>query len=434
MRTCDVIAKKRDGGKLTSKELEFVVQGFIEEEITDYQMSAFLMACYIRGLDIDETGNLTKVMASSGEQVDLSAISGIKVDKHSTGGIGDKTTLVVGPLVAAAGVPVAKMSGRGLGYTGGTIDKLESIPEFNPYLKENEFIRQVSKIGIAIVGATENINPADKKIYALRDVTATVSSIPLIASSIMSKKIAGGADAIVLDVKVGSGAFMKKPDDARELAKLMVNIGEKAGRKTVAVITNMNEPLGFTVGNALEVKEAIDTLKGKGPKDLTELCLTIGSHMLVLGEAETSVKSAREKLEEVICSGKALKKFAQFVEAQGGSPEVIDNYDILPRAKIVSDYIASGDGYISSIDAEVVGKAALELGAGRATKDDKIDSSVGIVLKHKVGDHVEAGDVLVEIHANDMVLLDRADTIIDNAISISKEKLEKKAMVMEVIG
>jgi len=434
MRACDVIAKKRDGGKLTSKELEFVVRGFIEEEITDYQMSAFLMACYIRGLDIDETGNLTKIMASSGEQVDLSAISGTKVDKHSTGGIGDKTTLVVAPLVAAAGVPVAKMSGRGLGYTGGTIDKLESIPGFNPYLEMREFIRQVSEIGIAIVGATENINPADKKIYALRDVTATVSSIPLIASSIMSKKIAGGADAIVLDVKVGSGAFMKNFDEANELARLMADIGQVAGRKTVALITNMDEPLGFAVGNALEVKEAMDTLKGKGPKDLTELCLTIGSHMLVLGEAGTSVESAREKLEEVISSGKALKKFAQFVEAQGGNPEVIDNYDILPRAKMISDYIASDDGYISSIDAEAVGKAVLELGAGRATKDDKIDSSVGIVLKHKVGDHVEAGDVLVEIHANDMVLLDRADTIIDNAISISKEKPEKKELVLGEVG
>ncbi|MDO8886876.1 pyrimidine-nucleoside phosphorylase, partial [Candidatus Oleimmundimicrobium sp.] len=425
--------KKRDGEKLTSKELGFMVQGFVEGEITDYQMSAFLMACYIRGLDVDETSNLTKTMVFSGKQVDLSTIAGIKVDKHSTGGVGDKTTLIVAPLVAAAGVPVAKMSGRGLGHTGGTIDKLESIPGFNPYLEENEFIRQVSEIGIAVVGATENVNPADKKIYALRDVTATVSSIPLIASSIMSKKIAGGADAIVLDVKVGSGAFMKNFDEANELAKLMVNIGQIAGRKTIALITNMDEPLGHAVGNALEVKEAINTLKGQGPKDLTELCLALGSQMLVLGEIEKDVKSAKEKLKNVLFSGKSLDKFAQFIEAQGGDSGVIDNYDILPKAKIVSDYLAPTGGYISSINAEAVGKAAFELGAGRVTKDDKIDSSVGIILKHKVGDHVEASDVLIEIHANDLKLLDRADTIIDNAIEIKDKKPARKELVLEEV-
>ncbi len=433
MRVYDVIAKKRDGEKLTSKELDFIVQEFVKGKVADYQMSAFLMACYTRGLDVDETSNLTKTMVSSGKQVDLSAIPGIKVDKHSTGGVGDKTTLVVTPLVAAAGVPVAKISGRGLGHTGGTIDKLESIPGFSPYLTMSEFIEQVSKIGIAIIGASKSVNPADKKIYALRDVTATVSSIPLIASSIMSKKIAGGADAIVLDVKVGSGAFMKNLGDARKLAKLMVDVGEKAERKTVAVITNMDEPLGFAVGNSLEIKEAMDTLKGNGPKDLTELCLNLGSRMLVLGGLEKEIGLARKKLEGILSSGKALDKFVQLIEAQGGDSGIIDDYDVLTKAKIISDYTAPNGGYISSIDAEAVGRAALELGAGRAAKDDKIDSSVGIILKRKVGNYIEAGDVLAEIHSNDMDLLDRADTIIDNAISISKEKPEKKELILEEI-
>ena len=433
MRVYDVIAKKRDGEKLTSKELDFIVQEFVKGKVADYQMSAFLMACYTRGLDVDETSNLTKTMVSSGKQVDLSAIPGIKVDKHSTGGVGDKTTLVVTPLVAAAGVPVAKISGRGLGHTGGTIDKLESIPGFSPYLTMSEFIEQVSKIGSAIIGASKSVNPADKKIYALRDVTATVSSIPLIASSIMSKKIAGGADAIVLDVKVGSGAFMKNLGDARKLAKLMVDVGEKAERKTVAVITNMDEPLGFAVGNSLEIKEAMDTLKGNGPKDLTELCLNLGSRMLVLGGLEKEIGLARKKLEGILSSGKALDKFVQLIEAQGGDSGIIDDYDVLTKAKIISDYTAPNGGYISSIDAEAVGRAALELGAGRAAKDDKIDSSVGIILKRKVGNYIEAGDVLAEIHSNDMDLLDRADTIIDNAISISKEKPEKKELILEEI-
>jgi len=434
MNAYDVIAKKRDGEKLKPSELGFMIKGFVDEEIPDYQMAAFLMACYLNSLDKSETFSLTEIMASSGETVDLSSISGIKVDKHSTGGVGDKTTLIVAPLVSAAGVPVAKMSGRGLGYTGGTIDKLESIPGLNTSLSMEKFINQVSKIGISIIGASENINPADKKIYALRDVTATVSSVPLIASSIMSKKIAGGADAIVLDVKLGSGAFMKNFNKAKELAQLMVEIGKEAGRKTIAVITAMDEPLGFAVGNALEVKEAIDTLKGHGPKDLTELCLTLASYMLVLGEVKQDIKSARKKAEEVIVSGKALHKLTQLIEAQQGDGKVIEDYARMPKAKMISDYLASNGGYITSIDAEAVGRAALELGAGRTTKKSKIDVSVGIVLKHKVGDYIEKEDILAEIHANDMDLLDRADTIIDNAINISKEKPEKKALIIDVIG
>lgn len=434
MRAYDIIAKKRDGKKLTLSELEFMVNGFVKEEIPDCQMAAFLMACYIKGLDIEETASLTQVMASSGEQVDLSSISGVKVDKHSTGGVGDKTTLVLAPLVAAAGVPVAKMSGRSLGHTGGTLDKLESIPGYKINLSMEEFVGQVLRIGLAVIGAGENINPADKKIYALRDVTATVSSLPLIASSIMSKKIAGGAEAIILDVKVGSGAFMKSQKEAKKLAKLMEDIGKKAERKTVAVITNMDEPLGFAVGNALEVKESIETLKGNGPSDLTELCFELGAHMIVLAGISDKLDEAKLILKDVLASGRALDKFAQWIVAQGGDGSVTESYRCLPQAKIVSDYLAKENGYIFSVNAEEVGRAAMILGAGRESKEDKVDLAVGLVFKKKVGDYAEKGEVLVEIYANDMDELDQADTIIDNAINISKTRPEKKPLILEVVG
>ncbi len=434
MRAYDIIAKKRDGKRLTLSELEFMVSGFVKEEIPDCQMAAFLMACYIKGLDIEETVTLTQVMASSGEQIDLSSISGVKVDKHSTGGVGDKTTLVLAPLVASVGVPVAKMSGRSLGHTGGTLDKLESIPGYKVSLSMEEFVEQVMRIGLAVIGAGENINPADKKIYALRDVTATVSSLPLIASSIMSKKIAGGAEAIVLDVKVGSGAFMKSQKEAEEIAKLMADIGKKAERKTVVIITNMDEPLGFAVGNALEVREAIETLKGKGPKDLEELCLELGAQMLLLAKKAGDLSEAKSMLKEAITSGKALDKFSQWIVAQGGDGSVTESYRCLPQAKIVSDYLAKESGYIFFVNAEEVGRAAMILGAGRESKEDKVDLAVGLVFKKKVGDYAEKGEVLVEIYANDMEKLDQADTIIDNAINIEKEKPEKKPLILEVIG
>ncbi|MDI6891895.1 MAG: pyrimidine-nucleoside phosphorylase [Actinomycetota bacterium] len=433
MRVYDIIARKRNGEKLTAEEIDFMVQGFVKEEIPDYQMSALLMALYIRGLDSRETLDLTGSMVSSGEVIDLSSISGIKVDKHSTGGVGDKTTLLLAPLVAAAGVPVAKMSGRGLGHTGGTLDKLESIPGLKVDLSREEFISQVKKIGVAIAGATASIVPADKKIYALRDATATVSSTPLIASSVMSKKIAGGADAIVLDVKVGSGAFMKTLEEARELAGMLVDIGKGAGKETIALITNMDEPLGFAVGNILEVKEVIDALKGKGPTDLVELCLVLGSHTLVLGKVASSIEEAQARLQKILNSGEALEKFIQLVRSQGGDPKIVEAPGTLPRARIVSDYLVKEEGYLSFIDAEAVGRAAMVLGAGRTTKEDKIDPTVGVVFRHKVGGYVKKGDVMAEIHANDMDQLDQADTILDNAINIAGEQPEKKPLVLEIV-
>lgn len=433
MRVYDIIAKKRDGLRLSKVEIAFIVDGFVRGEIPDYQMSAWLMACYLQGLDGAETANLTSAMVESGKKIDLSAIPGRKVDKHSTGGVGDKTTLTVLPMVAACGVPVAKMSGRGLGHTGGTLDKLESIPGFNVNLTMEQFISQVEKIGVAIAGTSEEIVPADKKIYALRDVTATVSSIPLIASSVMSKKIAGGADAIVLDVKVGSGAFMKKVEEARELARIMVLIGQMAEREVVAVITNMDGPLGMAVGNALEVREAIETLKDNGPPDFKELCLEIGGQMLILGEKAADLEEAKHKLEEVLASGAALKKFAQLIKAQGGNPAIVDRLELLPRATIISEIPAERSGYIQSIDAAKVGEAALELGAGRLTKESSIDLSVGILLRVKVGDSVMKGEPIAELHAGDYSKLDAADSLLTRAIMIREEKPVLKPLVYDII-
>lgn len=400
MRMIDIIEKKRDGYELTKEEIDFVISGYTNGDIPDYQMSAFAMAVYFQDMTTEERIHLTNAMAASGDQVDLSSIDGMKVDKHSTGGVGDTTTLILAPLVASVGVPIAKMSGRGLGHTGGTIDKFESIEGFQVELDGDTFTKLVNKNKVAVVGQSGNLAPADKKIYGLRDVTATVDSIPLIASSIMSKKIASGADAIVLDVKVGSGAFMKDLDSAKELAHAMVQIGNGAGRQTVAVISDMNQPLGFAVGNALEVKEAIDTLKGEGPKDLEELCFTLGSRMVYLGKKADSIEEARAMLEEAIRSGKALEKFKQLVSSQGGDETVIDDPSKLPTASYTFEVEAKEDGYVTEMIANEIGNAASMLGAGRLTKDAEIDLAVGLIMNKKIGDKVIKGDSLVTIHSN----------------------------------
>lgn len=400
MRMVDVIEKKRNGFELTKEEIQFLINGFTNGSIPDYQMSAFSMAVFFQGMTKEERVYLTEAIVQSGDQIDLSGIEGIKVDKHSTGGVGDTTTLVLAPLVASVGVPVAKMSGRGLGHTGGTIDKLESVKGFHVEITNDEFIRLVNTNKIAVIGQSANLTPADKKLYSLRDVTATVDSIPLIASSIMSKKIAAGADAIVLDVKTGSGAFMKNLDDAKELAQTMVDIGNGVGRKTKAIISDMSQPLGFAIGNALEVKEAIDTLSGQGPEDLHELCLTLGSHMVVLAEKATDLQQAREMLEESIRNGKALQSFKTFLAAQGGDVSVVDDPTKLPTAKYTIEVPAPKTGFVAEITAEMVGIAAMMLGAGRITKESVIDLAVGVVLHKKVGNFVQKGDALVTIHSN----------------------------------
>jgi pyrimidine-nucleoside phosphorylase len=390
------------------------------------------MAIYFQGMTQEERVNLTQAMVESGDQIDLSKIEGIKVDKHSTGGVGDTTTLVLGPLVAAVDVPVAKMSGRGLGHTGGTIDKLEAVPGFHVEITNEEFIRLVNTNKIAVIGQSGDLTPADKKLYALRDVTATVDSIPLIASSIMSKKIAAGADAICLDVKTGNGAFMKKLEDAEELAKAMVEIGKGVGRNTKAIISDMSQPLGFAVGNALEVKEAIDTLKGEGPEDLTELCLTLGSHMVVLAEKANSLDEARAMLQEVIKNGKALESFKTFLSAQGGDASVADDPSKLPDASHKIEVPAKEDGYISEIVAEKIGVAAMKLGAGRATKESEIDLAVGIMLNKKVGDQVKKGDSLVTIHSNSEDVQEVMDIVYDSYSTVA-EKVEAPTLIYKEI-
>ncbi|THF75935.1 pyrimidine-nucleoside phosphorylase [Cohnella fermenti] len=401
MRMVDVIRKKRAGDELTAEEIRFVVSGVVTGTIPDYQTSAWAMAVCFTGMTDRETAELTLAMARSGDVVDLSAIRGVKVDKHSTGGVGDKTTLILAPLVAACGVPVAKMSGRGLGHTGGTIDKLESIPDFRTELARDEFFAQVNDIGVAVIGQSGNIAPADKKLYALRDVTGTVESIPLIASSVMSKKIAAGADAILLDVKFGSGAFMKTAAEAIELAQAMVAIGTEVGRTTVAAITDMDQPLGNLIGNALEVREAIDILRGEGPADLRELCLALGGHMLVLGGQAADEDEARGKLLAALESGAALAKLGAMIAAQGGDPAVARQPELLPQAKERLPVPAAADGYVHGIDAEAIGLAAMRVGAGRAAKDDAIDYAVGVELIAKRGDRVRAGDTLAYLHARE---------------------------------
>jgi pyrimidine-nucleoside phosphorylase len=396
----DLIAKKRDGKELTTEEINFFIDGYTKGDIPDYQVSAMNMAIYFQDMSDRERADLTMAIVNSGETIDLSAIEGIKVDKHSTGGVGDTTTLVLAPLVAALDIPVAKMSGRGLGHTGGTIDKLESIEGFHVEISKDEFVNLVNQHKIAVIGQTGNLTPADKKLYALRDVTATVNSIPLIASSIMSKKIAAGSDAIVLDVKTGAGAFMKTVEDAKELAHAMVSIGNNVGRKTMAVISDMSQPLGAAIGNSLEVQEAIDALRGEGPKDLEELCLALGRQMVYLAQKADSLEDAEEKLREVIRNGKALEKFKEFIQNQGGDSSVVDHPDRLPKAQYLIELPAQQDGVVAELVADEIGTAAMLLGAGRATKESEIDLAVGLMLNKKVGDTVKKGDSLVTIHAN----------------------------------
>ncbi len=400
MRMVDIITKKRDGGELTDQEITFFVNGYVEGKIPDYQVSALLMAIVFKGMTNREIVTLTDRMEHSGDVMDLSSIKGVKVDKHSTGGVGDKTTLALGPMVAACGAILAKMSGRGLGHTGGTLDKLESIPGMNVFVSDEQFRKQVSEIGCAVVGQTGQLVPADKKLYALRDVTGTVESMPLIASSVMSKKLASGSDCILLDVKFGNGAFMKNVEAAKELATVMCKIGNALGRDTRAVLTDMEQPLGFAVGNALEVKEAIATLHGHGPKDFTELCLRSGAIMLEQAKIAKTEEEAMEMLKKVIADGSAFEKFRQMVIAQGGDVSYIDHPEKFPESKYVIEVKAPKDGYIKRIVALEIGESAMRLGAGRETFDDVIDMSAGIVLSKKVGDKVKKGDVLCTVHTN----------------------------------
>ncbi len=424
----DLIEKKRDGHELSTEEINFIITGYTDGSIPDYQVSALTMAIFFKGMTEKERADLTMAMVESGDQIDLSQIEGIKVDKHSTGGVGDTTTLVLGPLVAALDVPIAKMSGRGLGHTGGTIDKLEAVKGFHVEIENDEFIELVNTNKIAVIGQSGNLTPADKKLYSLRDVTATVDSIPLIASSIMSKKIAAGADAIVLDVKTGAGAFMKTLDDSKELAKAMVRIGNNVGRRTMAVISDMSQPLGYAIGNALEVKEAIDTLKGEGPEDLTELCLTLGSHMVYLAEKAGSLAEARTMLENVIKDGSALEKLKVFLSSQGGDASIVDDPAKMPQAKYVFELEAKEDGYVSEIIADEVGTAAMILGAGRATKESVIDLAVGLVLRKKIGDHVKKGESLVTIYSNFENVDEVKQKLYEN-IKISTSKVEAPILV-----
>ncbi|MBF2223820.1 pyrimidine-nucleoside phosphorylase [Staphylococcus epidermidis] len=431
MRMIDIIEKKRDGKSLTKEEIEFFVNGYTHGEVPDYQASSLAMAIFFQDMNDEERAALTMSMVNSGEKIDLSDINGIKVDKHSTGGVGDTTTLVLAPLVAAVGVPVAKMSGRGLGHTGGTIDKLESVKGFNVEISEKDFIKLVNDNQVAVIGQSGNLTPADKKLYALRDVTGTVNSIPLIASSIMSKKIAAGADAIVLEVKTGSGAFMKTLDDAEALAHAMVRIGNNVGRNTMAIISDMSQPLGNAIGNALELKEAIATLKGNGPKDLTELVLTLGSQMVVLAEQATSLDEARQMLIDAIKTGKALNKFKTFLSNQGGDDSIVDSPEKLPSAKYQVEFKAKKDGYITEIIANEIGVASMMLGAGRQTKEDVIDLGVGIVLNKKVGEHVEKGENILTIHTNTKEIDDILYKL-DNSITI-ESKGEAPTLIHKII-
>lgn len=433
MRASEIIRKKRDGHSLSSEEIRYLIQGYAAGEIPDYQVSAWAMAVFFQGMDARETADLTLEMVRSGDEVDLSTIRGIKVDKHSTGGVGDTTTLVLGPMVAACGVPVAKLSGRGLGHTGGTVDKLESFPGFSTSLSTDAFMRQVNDIGIALMGQTTDLTPADKQLYALRDVTATVDSIPLIASSIMSKKIAAGADAIVLDVKVGDGAFMKTEERARELAQAMVRIGKHVGRRTVAVISDMNQPLGRAVGNALEVREAIDTLQGKGPADLTELCLELGAYMILLGGRAATPQEARELLNSRINDGSALELFRRFVQAQGGDAEAVDHSDRLPQADRVVAVKAERSGTVAAMEAETIGLCAMKLGAGRETKESAIDHGVGIMLQKKVGDPVRTGDTLAMLHMRENGPATEVSETLLNAIQIVDGDVSPPVQIKGVI-
>ncbi|MCM1182277.1 MAG: pyrimidine-nucleoside phosphorylase [Roseburia sp.] len=433
MRMYDLIMKKRNGKALTAEEIRFMIKGYTAGEIPDYQMSAMMMAIYFQGMDEAETLALTMEMAESGDMLDLSDIQGIKVDKHSTGGVGDKTSLALIPMVAAVGVPAAKMSGRGLGHTGGTIDKLESFEGFSTGISEQQFKENVNRIGIAIMGQTADLAPADKKLYALRDVTATVDNMSLIASSIMSKKLAAGADAIVLDVKTGSGAFMKAEKDSFALAREMVKLGNSAGRRTVAVVSDMDQPLGYAVGNALEVKEAIATLNGNGPEDFVELCLTLGAHMVVAGGKAATTEEARGLLEECIRNKSALHKLAEFVGAQGGKGDWVYHPEKLPAASIVEEIESPADGVVQKIVCDEIGMVSLILGGGRETKESAIDLSVGLVLHKKVGDSVRKGESLATIHANDREKLAAARERFLRAYTIADGAVAKKPLIKGIV-
>lgn len=434
MRVTDIIEKKRDGGELSTQEIEFFINGYTRGEIPDYQAAAWCMAVYFRGMTRRETADLTLAMARSGDMLDLHDIAPIVVDKHSSGGVGDKVSLVVVPLVAAAGLPVGKMSGRGLSFSGGTLDKLESIQGYRVDLSEAEFRQQLRLHGIVLSGQSGDLAPADGKLYALRDVTGSVPSLPLIASSIMSKKIAAGADAIVLDVKCGSGAFMKTPDQARDLAETMVGIGTALGRKVVALIGDMDQPLGYAIGNALEVKEAIDTLHGHGPADLTEHCLVVATHMLHLGEKAITLEQGRTLAEKLLADNTAWRKFVEWIAAQGGDVSMIENPDRLPRASIVREVRADRAGYLQSINALEVGLTSVDLGAGREKKGDPIDHAVGLLLHVKVGDKVEAGQALFTIHANDQAKATAAEDRSRRAVMLSDNPVKPLPLFYGIVS
>ncbi|MEL7567820.1 MAG: pyrimidine-nucleoside phosphorylase [Dehalobacterium sp.] len=433
MRMYDIINKKKNGGELSKEEMSYWVNGFTEETIPDYQVAALLMAIFFQGLTIKETSYLTGAMINSGETLDLSNLPGIKGDKHSTGGVGDKTTLILAPLLASLGITMAKMSGRGLGHTGGTLDKLESIPGFRINLSKEEFINNLKKIGLAVIGQTKTMVPADKKIYALRDVTGTVESIPLIAASVMSKKLAAGGDIIVLDVKYGSGAFMKSQDQAESLARIMVGIGKNMGKKVAAVITGMDCPLGNAVGNALEVKEAINVLKGKGPDDVRELCLNLAGITLCLAEKVPNLKTGQQLAELHLDNGSALQKFREFIIAQEGHPQVIDDEKLLPEAKFRFSLLSDQDGYIDKMDTEAIGIAAMKLGAGRERKEDLIDPSVGIVFYKKTGDWVNKGETIGMIHANDENRADEGMDLLRKSISFQEKKRDPLPLIHRLV-
>ncbi|MGL4345505.1 MAG: pyrimidine-nucleoside phosphorylase [Cellulosilyticaceae bacterium] len=433
MRVYDIIEKKKRGQVLSKEEIEFVVKGYTEGEIPDYQMSALLMAIYFQKMTVEETSALTMAMAFSGDVSDLSEIKGIKVDKHSTGGVGDTTTIVLAPLVAAAGVPVAKMSGRGLGHTGGTIDKLEAFPGFSVSLEADAFVGHVNRHQIAVVSQTGNLAPADKKIYALRDVTATVDNVSLIAASIMSKKIASGADAIVLDVKCGSGAFMKTLEDAQALGETMVNIGKCVGRQTTAIITDMNQPLSYAVGNSLEIIEAIETLKGRGSKELTTLSEVLAAHMLVLAGRVASAEEGICLVRELIASGQAIEKLKEWIGAQGGNPECVEDYSLLPSAAHTVEVSLEQDGYVRQIDTELIGKAALVLGAGRENKESVIDLGVGIKIHKKIGDQVKPSESVATLYYNEDKQIETARQLVIKAYAMSEYLVEAPPLIYTMI-
>lgn len=432
MRMYDVIEKKRDGKALSYDEIKFFIDGYCSGSIPDYQASALLMAIFLKGMDKQETADLTEIMANSGDTVSLEEIEGIKVDKHSTGGVGDKTTLIIAPIVAACGVPVAKMSGRGLGHTGGTIDKLEAIPGFKTGIAKDRFIDNIKKIGISVAGQTGNLAPADKKLYALRDVTATINNISLIASSIMSKKIASGADRIVLDVKTGSGAFMKSLEDSITLAQAMVDIGEKVGRKTVAIITEMDVPLGNAIGNSLEVMEAIETLKGKGPEDLKKVSFELAAKMLELG-GRGSYEQCCRLVDEAVQSGKAIEKLEQMIEAQEGNPMVVKDFSAFGKAEYEYEVASENDGYIHSIKTDSLGIASVILGAGRETKESSIDYTAGITLYKKTGMEVKKGDVIARLYTNKKDKLEEAAQMLKGAYHYSSAPVESKPLILAMV-